>query len=62
MALPAGYAKGTIYGDPASAGDKRLYAVATTADDGASYKMTQIVDTDGKVYAELSDYRTVSLA
>ena len=61
MALPAGYAKGTIYRDPASAGDKRLYAVATTDNDGESYN-AQIVDTDGNVYAELSDYRTVSLA
>jgi NAD(P)-dependent dehydrogenase (short-subunit alcohol dehydrogenase family)/acyl carrier protein len=60
MALPAGYDRATIYRMPATAAGKRLYALVTTPDDGASYD-AQIVDTDGNVYVALEGYRTVSM-
>ncbi|MCB0129835.1 MAG: polyketide synthase dehydratase domain-containing protein, partial [Caldilineaceae bacterium] len=61
MALPAGYAKATVYRSPQEADGRRLYAVVNTPNDGASYD-AQLVDTDGNVYVTLAGYQTVSMS
>jgi acyl transferase domain-containing protein/acyl carrier protein/NAD(P)-dependent dehydrogenase (short-subunit alcohol dehydrogenase family) len=60
MALPAAIGSVTIYRQPERAEGRRLYALVTAINNGASYD-AHVVDTDGNVYVELRGYRTVRL-
>ncbi|NWG21710.1 MAG: SDR family NAD(P)-dependent oxidoreductase [Chloroflexi bacterium] len=60
MALPESVGSVTVYRQPESAQGRRLYAVVTSVEHGASYDV-QVVDTDGNVYVDLHGYRTVRL-
>jgi acyl transferase domain-containing protein/acyl carrier protein/NAD(P)-dependent dehydrogenase (short-subunit alcohol dehydrogenase family) len=60
MALPAAIGSVAIYRQPERAEGRRLYALVTAINNGASYD-AHVVDTDGNVYVELRGYRTVRL-
>ncbi len=60
MALPAAIESVTIHRQPERAEGRRLYALVTAIDSGASYDV-QVVDTDGNVYVDLRGYRTSRL-
>jgi NAD(P)-dependent dehydrogenase (short-subunit alcohol dehydrogenase family)/acyl carrier protein len=59
MAFPLGIGSVTTYRPLESAGDKRLYAVVITPDEGQTFD-GRVVDDEGEVYVELRGYRTVS--
>jgi hypothetical protein len=58
MALPL--AIGEVKAYPPAASGQRLYALVHSINNGASFN-AQVVDSDGHVYVELTDYRTVQL-
>ena len=60
LALPAGLASVRVFRGEEDAGDARLWAVAKTGDDGASFDV-HVVDEHGSVFVELLGYRTVAL-
>ncbi|MCS6839227.1 MAG: SDR family NAD(P)-dependent oxidoreductase, partial [Roseiflexus sp.] len=60
MALPAAIGSVTIHRQPERAEGRRLYALVTAINGGASYDV-QVVDTDGNVYVDLRGYRTSRL-
>jgi acyl transferase domain-containing protein/acyl carrier protein/NAD(P)-dependent dehydrogenase (short-subunit alcohol dehydrogenase family) len=60
MALPSAIGSVTILRHPERAEGRRLYALVTAIDGGASYDV-QVVDTDGTVYVDLRGYRTSRL-
>ena len=59
MAFPLGIGSVTTYRGLETAGDKRLYAVVTTSDEGQTFD-GRVVDDEGEVYVELRGYRTVA--
>ena len=58
MALPL--AIGEVKAYPPAASGQRLYALVQAINNGASFN-AQVVDSNGNVYVELTDYRTVQL-
>ncbi|MBW7886013.1 MAG: SDR family NAD(P)-dependent oxidoreductase, partial [Caldilineaceae bacterium] len=59
MGLPLGFKRVTAYRQPDAAGDRRLYCLCRTADNGATFD-AQVVDESGQLYVELKGYVTVS--
>jgi NAD(P)-dependent dehydrogenase (short-subunit alcohol dehydrogenase family) len=60
MALPLSVGSVTVYRQPEAADGRRLYALVTAAEDGATFD-TQVVDEAGNLYVVLNGYRTVQL-
>ena len=60
LALPAALASVRVFGDEEDAKSKRLWAVVTALDGGASFD-GRVVDEAGNVFVELLGYRTVPL-
>jgi NAD(P)-dependent dehydrogenase (short-subunit alcohol dehydrogenase family)/acyl carrier protein len=60
MALPAGLDRVTVFRRPEDAGGGSLFAVVKPSGAGETFD-AQVVDDQGRVYLELSRYRTVSL-
>ncbi len=59
MAFPLGIGSVTVYRQEDQAGDRRLYCLCSTHDDGATFD-AQVVDDTGVVYVDLRGYQTVS--
>ncbi|MEN9935777.1 MAG: hypothetical protein RLZZ387_2356, partial [Chloroflexota bacterium] len=60
MALPSSVGAVTVYRQPEAAAGRRLTAVVTAVDGGASFD-AQVLDSDGNVYVDMRGYRTIKL-